>query len=577
MKPIALHSTRAGASLRTGLLLGVLAAVFGPALLWLLAALLPPDVLGQAAAPWRAAVLLMVVVQGVTGAMLVLHLLARRLEEPLARLTEQAHALAALRPATTLPLRDQAPELQPLARGLDALRERTAQVQGELQAGKAKLRRAATHDALTGLPNRTLLQELFGHEAASARRQARSLALLRIGIDRLHTVNETLGHSVGEELLTGMAHRLAATLRDSDFICRGGGDEFLVLLSGPVGWDRVATAAERLLRCVEEPLQLPRSGQVLGASASLGIAMYPTDGSDFAGLERAASLALQRSRTLGRGLYSFYQPGLDQALRERIDAERELARALERDELTLVYQPMVDAGSGRVLGCEALLRWQHPERGLLAPADFIETARQCRLMADLDAWVLEAACGELAGWLGQGLAPGRLALNLSVQQARNPALSEALRDALDRHALVPAMLELEITEDAFLDDPDGVPRALARWRTLGLGLTVDDFGVGYSSLSQLRRLRPQRLKIDCSLVRGLPHDTEDCALAQAMLAMAAALGIEVLAEGVETAAQRKWLLAHGCALQQGHLHGMPMPAAAFAAWLARSPQPQALA
>jgi diguanylate cyclase (GGDEF)-like protein len=577
MKPIALHSTRAGASLRTGLLLGVLAAVFGPALLWLLAALLPPDVLGQAAAPWRAAVLLMVVVQGVTGAMLVLHLLARRLEEPLARLTEQAHALAALRPATTLPLRDQAPELQPLARGLDALRERTAQVQGELQAGKAKLRRAATHDALTGLPNRTLLQELFGHEAASARRQARSLALLRIGIDRLQTVNETLGHSVGEELLTGMAHRLAATLRDSDFICRGGGDEFLVLLSGPVGWDRVATAAERLLRCVEEPLQLPRSGQVLGASASLGIAMYPTDGSDFAGLERAASLALQRSRTLGRGLYSFYQPGLDQALRERIDAERELARALERDELTLVYQPMVDAGSGRVLGCEALLRWQHPERGLLAPADFIETARQCRLMADLDAWVLEAACGELAGWLGQGLAPGRLALNLSVQQARNPALSEALRDALDRHALVPAMLELEITEDAFLDDPDGVPRALARWRTLGLGLTVDDFGVGYSSLSQLRRLRPQRLKIDCSLVRGLPHDTEDCALAQAMLAMAAALGIEVLAEGVETAAQRKWLLAHGCALQQGHLHGMPMPAAAFAAWLARSPQPQALA
>lgn len=577
MKPIALPFTRAGASLRTGLLLGVLAAVFGPALLWLLAALLPPDGLGQAAAPWRAAVLLMVVVQGVAGAMLVLHLLARRLEEPLARLTEQAHALAALRPATTLPLRDQAPELQPLARALDALRERTAQVQGELQAGKAKLRRAATHDALTGLPNRTLLQELFGHEAASARRQARSLALLRIGLDRLHTVNETLGHSVGEELLTGMAHRLAATLRDSDFICRGGGDEFLVLLSGPVGWDRVATAAERLLRCVEEPLQLPRSGQVLGASASLGIAMYPTDGSDFAGLERAASLALQRSRTLGRGLYSFYQPGLDQALRERIDAERELARALERDELTLVYQPMVDAGSGRVLGCEALLRWQHPERGLLAPADFIETARQCRLMADLDAWVLEAACGELAGWLGQGLAPGRLALNLSVQQARNPALSEALRDALDRHALVPAMLELEITEDAFLDDPDGVPRALARWRTLGLGLTVDDFGVGYSSLSQLRRLRPQRLKIDCSLVRGLPHDTEDCALAQAMLAMAAALGIEVLAEGVETAAQRQWLLAHGCALQQGHLHGMPMPAAAFAAWLARSPQPQALA
>lgn len=566
MKPFTLPPL----GLRAGLLLAVLTAVLAPALLWLLAALLPSEALGNASASWRAAVLLMVVVQGVAAAMLVLHLLSRRLEEPLARLVEQMHALAALRAESTRPPPDPVPELAPLACALDALRRRMRQLQGELQAGKARLRKATMYDAVTGLPNRALLQELFGHEAAAARRQARSLALLRIGLDRLHTVSDTLGHHVGEELVTGMAHRLAATLRDSDFICRGADDEFLVLLAGPVGWDRVASAAERLLRCVEEPLQLPRSSQVLGASASVGIAMYPGDGGDFEGLARAASLALQRSRTLGRGLYSFYQPGLDQALRERIDAERELAHALEHDEFTLHYQPMVDAGSGRIVGCEALLRWQHPRRGLLAPAEFIDTARQCRLMADIDAWVLEAACGEFAHWLGHGLAPGRMALNLSVQQARNPALSEALRDSLERHCLVPAMLELEITEDAFLDDPEGMPRALARWRTLGLGLTVDDFGVGYSSLSQLRRLRPQRLKIDCSLVRGLPHDAEDCALAQAMLAMAAALGIEVLAEGVETRAQEQWLLAQGCRLQQGHLHGAPMPAAAFAARLAAS-------
>ena len=554
-------------SVRASLLLAVLAAVLVPALLWLLASALPWS-LPAPAAPWRAAVLLLVVVQGVAGALLVLGLLSRRLEEPLARLTEQALGLAGLRPVATLAPAELAPELAPLAQGMDEVRQRVGQLQGELQAGRARLRKAAMYDTLTGLPNRTLLQELFGHEAASARRQGRSLALLRIGLDRLDTVSDTLGHSVGEELLTGMAHRLAATLRDADFLCRGGDDDFLVLLAGPVGWDRVASAAERLLRCVEQPLQLPRSGQLLGASASIGIAMYPSDGADFESLARAASLALQRSRTLGRGLYSFYQPALDQALRERIDAERELALALERDEFTLVYQPMLDARSGRVVGCEALLRWQHPRRGLLAPADFIDTARQCRLMADIDAWVLEAACAELARWLGQGLAPGRLALNLSVQQARNPALSEALRDALERHALVPAMLELELTEDAFLDDPDGVSRALARWRALGLGLTVDDFGVGYSSLSQLKRLRPQRLKIDCSLVRGLPHDAEDRALAQAMFAMAAALGIEVLAEGVETPAQQQWLLAQGCALQQGHLHGTPLPAEAFAAWLA---------
>jgi diguanylate cyclase (GGDEF)-like protein len=571
MKPTLAHPP----SLRAAVLLAIVAGLLAPAVLWLAAELVLGDALGTTVERHRAAVLLMVAVQGVAAAALTLHVLTRRLTWPLERLADHAHALAEGRPVAALG-RGPGGDFAPLARELDGLRQRLGELQADLRAGESRLHKAAMYDHLTGLPNRALMHELFGHEAASARRQARALALLRVGLDRFRTFNDTLGHAAGDELITGMAHRLAATLRDADFICRGSGDEFLVLLPGPAGWDRVASAAERLLRAVEEPLQLPRSGHVVSLSASIGIAMYPTDGGDFEGLARAASLALERSKTLGRGLYSFYQPGLDQALRRRIADERELARALERDEFELHYQPLVDAGDGRVIGCEALLRWRHPQRGLLMPAGFIESARQCGLMCDIDAWVLEAACTDLAQWLQAGLQPGRVALNLSVQQARNPALSETLRDALERHHLSPAMLELEVTEDAFMNDPDGVPKALARWRALGLGLTIDDFGVGYSSLSQLKTLRPERLKIDCSLVQGLPDDAEDAALAEAMLAMAAALDIGVVAEGVETPAQRRWLLDHGCARQQGHLHGLPMPAAQFEAWLAGRTLPAAL-
>lgn len=549
--------------MRPALLLSAAVGLLVPALLWLgLGAWLGPGL----DATQRSAVLLMVAVQALVLGALLVYLLTQRLDYPLDRMTAQAQGLAALRPVPALswPVHD---DFAPLARELDAVRQRLGDLQAELRAGESRLTKASMYDALTGLPNRALMGELFTHEAAVARREGRSLAVLHLGLDRFRTFNDTLGHATGDELLTGMAHRLAAALRDSDFICRGTGDEFMALLPGPDGWDRVAAAAERLLRAVEQPLELPRSGQVVSLSAGIGIAMYPSDGVEFEALARAAALALDRSKSLGRGLYSFYQPGMDLALRQRIDGERELTLALERNEFELYYQPVVNAVDGRVVGCEALLRWQHPRHGLLTPGAFIDRARQCGLMCDIDAWVLDAACADLARWLAAGLAPGRLAVNLSVQQARNPALSDGLREAMQRHRLQPSQLELEITEDAFIHEPDGVPRALARWRQLGLALTIDDFGVGYSSLSQLKTLRPERLKIDCSLVRGLPDGAEDRALADAMLGMARALNIEVVAEGVETLAQRDWLLEHGCARQQGHLHGQPMPAALFEAWL----------
>jgi len=539
-------------SVRASLLLAVLAAVLVPALLWLLASALPWS-LPAPAAPWRAAVLLLVVVQGVAGALLVLGLLSRRLEEPLARLTEQALGLAGLRPVATLAPAELAPELAPLAQGMDEVRQRVGQLQGELQAGRARLRKAAMYDTLTGLPNRTLLQELFGHEAASARRQGRSLALLRIGLDRLAEVSDTLGHSVGEELLTGMAHRLDATLRDADFLCRGGDDDFLVLLAGPVGWDRVASAAERLLRCVEQPLQLPRSGQLLGASASIGIAMYPSDGADFESLARAASLALQRSRTLGRGLYSFYQPALDQALRERIDAERELALALERDEFTLVYQPMLDARSGRVVGCEALLRWQHPQRGLVPPGEFIPIAECTELIVQLDRWVLGEVVALLARSAGCRPAP-TLSVNVSPRMFASPGFVDELRTLLAPHPDSARRLVIELTEGVLVHDPEVVAERMAALGALGVRFSIDDFGTGYSSLTYLKRLPLHELKIDRSFIHDLNSHQSGATIVAGIVSVAGHLRLEVVAEGVETAVHADWLTV--CELHLGLARGV---------------------
>lgn len=560
------------ARLRTGLLLAVVGGVMLPALAWVgLSAQLPPSA-------QRLAVLLMVMVQLVALSVAAWVLLTRRFLWPLERLTDRAQALTGERLSGALGDVG-VDEFTPLVRALDEVGPRLAELHTRLRSAETQLQKSTMVDALTGLPNRGMMAELFGHESAAARRAGMSMALLHVGLDRFRTFNDTLGHAAGDELLVGMGRRIAATLRDSDFVCRSRGDEFLVLLPDASSWDRVARSAERLLRSIEQPLDLPRCGQRVSLSADIGIAMYPSDGSDFEALAHAAALALDRSKVLGRGLYSFYRPDLDQALRQRIETERELTSALERNEFELAFQPIVDASDGRPVGCEALLRWRHPQRGLLLPADFIEGARQCTLMGDIDAWVLDAACAQLASWRGQGLRPGKLALNLSVQQARNPALSDTLRAALQTHGLLPSDLELEVTEDAVLAEQGGAPKALARWRALGLGLTIDDFGTGYASLAQLRALRPERLKIDCSVVRGLARPSADRDLAEAMLAMARALDIEVVAEAVETEAQCHWLLDHGVVLQQGHLHGPPLLSTAYTAWLAehaRRPQPVAL-
>ena len=515
----------------------------------------------------------LVAAQVVVGVLVLAGVLSMRLLRPIDSLKLQAGALSSREamPEIRWTRRD---ELGQLGQHLAEARRRIQELIGELERKNAQLHKMAMFDPLTGLPNRAFLRELFGHAAAAARRSGQTLALMFIDLDRFKTVNDTLGHAAGDELLLAVSRRLVATLRESDIVCRLGGDEFVVVLQATGGTEHVATTAQRLIEAIEQPIVLTRSASSAQVSASVGIAMFPKDGADFDSLSRTADLAMYCSKDLGRARYSFYHAELDTSLRKRVELERELALAIERDELVLHFQPLIDAASGRTIGCEALVRWQHPLRGLLMPGTFIAAAEETGLIGALGAWTIQAACAQHAAWRRHGLAPVPVAVNVSALQVHDPMLADTVRSAMRQHGLGPGELELELTESTLLADTDAALRTVERLRDAGATLAVDDFGTGFSSLSYLKRLKPDRLKIDRSFVRDLPDDPDDRALVQAIVGMARALGIDVIAEGVETPAQRDWLAEHGGRLQQGYLHGKPMPAAEFAQRLGAAGAPQ---
>ncbi|MCU0969563.1 MAG: EAL domain-containing protein [Rubrivivax sp.] len=515
---------------------------------------------------------LLVAAQVVFGVLVLAGVLSVRLLRPIDRLKQQAGTLSS-RDAVVDERWTRRDELGQLGQHLNEARRRLRELIGELEAKNEQLHRLAMYDHLTHLPNRALLAELFGHEAAAARRAGRQLALMFIDLDRFKNVNDTHGHAAGDELLLETSRRLKVALRESDIVCRLGGDEFVVLLPHVEGWDQVAATAQRLLEVVGRPVALRGAGASGQVSASIGIAMYPHDGEDFDALARAADLAMYRSKDLGRARFSFYQPELDAALRDRLELERQLAAAIERGELVLHYQPVVEASAGTVVGAEALVRWQHPERGLLAPAAFVPIAEETGLIRELGLWVMHEACAQLAAWRGRGLEIGHVAVNVSAAQLHDALFAEAVRSAMRDHGLAPGQLEIELTESVLLGDEDVVMRQLARLREAGATIAIDDFGTAYSALRYLKRVRPDTVKIDRDFVDGLPDDADDRNIVGAVRGMADAFGIAVVAEGVETAAQRDWLCAAGCTRQQGWLHGKPMPAAAFAACLARDPAP----
>jgi diguanylate cyclase (GGDEF)-like protein len=482
-----------------------------------------------------------------------------RLLRPIHRLKIQASTLAARETVPALVWR-QRDELGQLGQHLNTVRARIQELFEELEAKNKQLSKMAMYDHLTGLPNRTLFRELFQHESAAARRTNHLCALLFIDLDRFKAVNDTMGHAAGDELLLGVSQRLVAALRESDVVCRVSGDEFLVLLTQTDSWEHVSATAERLLRAIQQPMLLAHAASTAQVSASIGIALYPNDGDDFETLARCADLAMYKSKDMGKGRYSFYQPDLDIARRSRLELERELLQAIANQELLLHYQPVFDVRSGRVRGCEALVRWMHPQRGLLMPGTFIQTAEETGLIRELGLWTLDAACAQLAAWKASGLHPGRVAVNVSALQFRDQRLPQVLKTAMQTYDIRPGELELELTESALMSDTEAAQTTVASLRELGVALAIDDFGTGYSSLSYIKRLRPDKLKIDRSFVKDLPDDADDRALTEAIVRIADALAITIVAEGVETAQQRDYLLGLGCALQQGYLLGRPMAA-----------------
>jgi diguanylate cyclase (GGDEF)-like protein/PAS domain S-box-containing protein len=416
----------------------------------------------------------------------------------------------------------------------------------------------AYHDALTHLPNRTLFRDRLVHALTHAHREVRTLAVIFIDLDRFKTVNDTLGHPVGDELLLQVSRRMTETIRADDTLARLGGDEFVLLLEDGDSAQWAATVAHKLLECLSRPMHI--SGHELVVTTSLGISLYPTDGEDADTLIRHADRAMYEAKQRGRNNFQFFTQSLNDGAFERLVMENVLRGAVSRDELVLYYQPQIDLANGRLMGVEALVRWRHPELGLVPPDRFIPLAEEIGIIGDIGAWVLRAACRQLADWDAQGIQVPRMSVNLSVKQIDDSSLVELVASTLRETGLGDNRLELEVTESMLMRVPEANRITLDAIKSMGVELTVDDFGTGYSNLAYLKLLPLDRLKIDQSFVRDIGRDSNDEAIVRAIIALARSLGLETVAEGVEEAHQAEFLLREGCNLVQGYLYSRPFPA-----------------
>jgi diguanylate cyclase (GGDEF)-like protein len=412
----------------------------------------------------------------------------------------------------------------------------------------------AHQDALTGLANRRVFGDRLAAALAQSERTGRSIAVLCLDLDRFKSVNDTLGHAFGDTLLRTVAERIRSVVRQADTIARLGGDEFAILQAG-VGQPGAATAlAQRLVDLIGRSYVL--DGHLVNTGVSVGVAVGPADAADPDQLLRNADLALYEAKAGGRGRFCFFEPAMDMRMQERRRLELDLRKALAMRELELHYQPQVSVETGRLTGFEALLRWQHPERGLVPPSEFVPLAEETGLIVRIGEWVLRAACREAARWPGEL----SLAVNLSPVQFKSQRLLDAVRDALAQSGLNPARLELEITEGVLLQESGTTLAILHALRRLGVRIAMDDFGTGYSSLSYLRSFPFDKLKIDKSFVRGLFSSADCAAIVRAVAALGASLGISTTAEGVETAEQMGRIREEGCTEAQGYLFSRPVPA-----------------
>ncbi len=433
----------------------------------------------------------------------------------------------------------------------------TARIRAE-----SEIQQLINYDTLTGLPNRNLLHDRLKLAIAQAARERMLLGVMVLDLDRFKSINDTLGHRAGDKLLKTVASRLEACVRESDTLARLGGDEFVVILINVANEEGITVVAKKILAVIAEPIYI--DGHEIYTSGSIGIAVYPMDGEDSHTLLKHADLAMYQAKELDRNNFQFFSREMNIKVLERMMLENSMRRALDKEEFFLVYQPQVDARSGRIVGMEALLRWQHPDLGLLSPDKFIFLAEETGFILQLGEWVLREACRQNREWQERGLPPVRMAVNLSAKQFGQYHLDEMIAATLMETGLSPEWLELEITESAVMKNAEQNISILRTMKDMGVTLAIDDFGTGYSSLSYLKHFPINRLKIDRSFVRDITSNTDDAAIAEIIIAMAQTLKLNVIAEGVETRAQMEFLSFHNCVEMQGYLFSRPVRSEQFA-------------
>ncbi len=436
----------------------------------------------------------------------------------------------------------------------------------ELEAAKDQAEKLALNDSLTGLANRYSFQTQLDLAINHAKRLGKLAGVLILDLDGFKLINDTHGHVIGDELLKGIARRLKETVRSTDTVARLGGDEFAIILANVDKPENAARPAELILKNLKQPIDV--GGLALEVGASIGVSLSPLDSEDRGELIRRADVALYAAKALGPGSLQYYDAELDRRARIQRELKQDLKRAFSKDEFCLYYQPQVDLESNKVIGIEALLRWNHPHRGVLAPGHFIDAAESSGLIIELGRWVIRTACRQSQVWSQKGLQPLRMAVNISPRQLRDTKLFDTVDRALADSGMDPAHLELELTENAVAADEEQASIVLHKLRALGLHLAIDDFGTGYSSLSRLKEYPVDRLKIDRTFIDNLTDDPGDQSICYAAVNLASSLGLGVIGEGVETRAQLEYLRGIGCDEGQGYLFAQPLPAADFERWLA---------